>query len=179
MTPNHMPKKSYDVGGGGPGIYPGTVASQANASRNVRAFPHSPISFNSDAAPSQLRQNNLHRKTVTNTNLVASANMNHLEVIAEDKRRVTNFAETSGEKARARKMPYSLKQLVDMQERIDMHTKSRVQAIMEGKSKAFNRSQSQMKKQPFEDSSNQQYDDGNFAEKFSRIKFRDYQDNTR
>ena len=45
MTPNHMPKKSYDVS---------LVASQNNnASRNnARMFPHSPISFNSDAAPS-------------------------------------------------------------------------------------------------------------------------------
>lgn len=83
MTPNHMPKKSYDIGGGGPSIYPGTVASQVNASRNSRMFPHSPITFNSDAAPSQLR-NNMHRKTINNTTLIAPANANHLEVINED-----------------------------------------------------------------------------------------------
>jgi hypothetical protein len=80
-----------------------------------------------------------------------------------------------------------IRHLVDFQERMEADTKSRVQAIMDGKSKDYNRSRSQMKRNPLDETSNQpgivsqatMIDDGLFAEKFSRIKFRDYQGDTR
>ena len=70
-----------------------------------------------------------------------------------------------------------------MQERIDTQAKSRVQAIMDARSKDYTKSQTILSKKTIVDGTfgRGEYQGGEelFAEKFNNVKFRDFHDNTR
>lgn len=79
-------------------------------------------------------------------------NNSTLEVIKEKHRGDGSPQQLSGTASESllqpgkRKMPFNLKQLIDLQERIDAQAKSRVQAIMDARSKDYTKSQTYLSK---------------------------------